>query len=102
MKDTIKHNYELSEQNITNISNKLINLIDEVKEIAKIINTSEQDWQGITKEAFVGKLQDTQKELIDFFNDTFNPYIEGENRRNEENQNKSTDLKDTANTLDQQ
>lgn len=81
MSDGFKFNYNETEQAIANIARETNNLIQEVEEISKIINTNEQDWQGITKEAYVNKLTETKKELSDFIDTTFNEYMAKERTR---------------------
>ena len=81
MSDGFKFNYNETEQAIANIARETNNLIQEVEEISKIINTNEQDWQGTTKEAYVNKLTETKKELSDFIDTTFNEYMAKERTR---------------------
>ena len=81
MSDGFKFNYNETEQAIANIARETSNLIQEVEEISKIINTNEQDWQGTTKEAYVNKLTETKKELSDFIDTTFNEYMAKERTR---------------------
>ena len=80
MSDGFKLNYEV-EQAIANVARETNNLIQEVEEISKIINTSEQDWQGTTKEAYVNKLTETKKELANFVDTTFTDYMNKEKTR---------------------
>ena len=81
MSDGFKFNYNETEQAIANIARETNNLIQEVEEISKIINTNEQDSQGTTKEAYVNKLTETKKELSDFIDTTFNEYMAKERTR---------------------
>lgn len=99
MSDGFKIDFKLSEENIRRVGDKLELLISEVREMSKIINTSEQDWQGITKEKFVGKLQDTKQELIDFFNTTGNEYLLKEKKRAEEKREEAEKLEKDASNL---
>ena len=81
MSDGFKFNYNETEQAITNVSRETNNLLTEVEEISKIINTNEQDWQGVTKEAYINKLTETKKELTNFIDTTFNEYMNKETTR---------------------
>lgn len=99
MSDGFKIDFKLSEENIRRVGDKLELLISEVREMSKIINTSEQDWQGITKEKFVGKLQDTKQELNDFFNTTGNEYLLKEKKRAEEKREEAEKLEKDASNL---
>ena len=81
MSDGFKFNYNETEQAITNVARETNNLLTEVEEISKIINTNEQDWQGVTKEAYINKLTETKKELTNFIDTTFNEYMNKEKIR---------------------
>lgn len=87
MSDGFKFNYNETEQAIANVARETSNLIQEVEEISKIINTSEQDWQGTTKEAYVNKLTETKKELANFVDTTFTDYMNKEKTRLSEHAN---------------
>jgi hypothetical protein len=81
MSDGFKFNYNETEQAITNVARETSNLLQEVEEISKIINVSQQDWQGTTKDAYVNKLTETKKELSEFIDTTFTEYMNKEKTR---------------------
>lgn len=81
MSDGFKLNYTVADNTIENVNTKMNDLLQEVEEISKIINTSEQDWQGTTKDAYVNKLTETKKELSEFIDTTFTEYKNKEKTR---------------------
>lgn len=81
MSDGFKFNYEATEQAIANVARETGNLIQEVEEISKIININQQDWQGVTKEAFINKLAETKSQLANFIDTTFTDYMNKEKAR---------------------
>lgn len=81
MSDGFKLNYTVADNTIENVNTKMNDLLQEVEEISKIINTNEQDWQGVTKEAYINKLTETKKELTNFIDTTFNEYMNKETTR---------------------
>lgn len=97
MSDGFKFNYNETEQAIANIARETNNLIQEVEEISKIINTDQQDWQGTTKEAYVNKLSETKKELANFIDTTFTDHMKKELQRIEKHDSQEEDLANTAN-----
>ena len=97
MSDGFKLNYEVARNTIDNVNTKMNDLLKEVDEISKIINTSEQDWQGTTKDAYVNKLTETKKELSVFIDTTFTEYKNKELQRIENHDSQEDDLANTAN-----
>lgn len=97
MSDGFKLNYTVADKTIGNVNTKMNDLLKEVDEISKIINTSEQDWQGTTKDAYVNKLTETKKELSEFIDTTFTEYKNKELQRIEKNNSQEEDLANTAN-----
>ena len=81
MSDGFKFNYNETEQAIANIARVTSNLIQEVEEISKIINTDEQDWQGATKEVYVNKLSETRQKLNNFLKGPLEEYMNLERTR---------------------
>lgn len=97
MSDGFKLNYEVARTTIKNVKEKMNNLLQEVEEISKIINTDQQDWQGTTKEAYVNKLSETKKELANFIDTTFTDHMKKELQRIEKHDSQEEDLANTAN-----
>ena len=101
MSDGFKLNYTVADNTIENVNTKMNDLLQEVEEISKIINTSEQDWQGTTKDAYVNKLTETKKELSEFIDTTFTEYKNKEKARLSTHADNEGANAGTADTLDE-